>query len=230
MSRRLTRLLVLVVVILAFVGLLRLRTAGRKQGTLHVEHALRALQVGYQHTSASNATDGGVYNQMPLEEVIGAATPPTHLDGDGNSDLGFWNVLNRSYVDQHVPRPWIGSYQCKDVICSEFLYERDWNCVGKCVNNVSKKHINKVRPTLRPACHFMNGTSRRGVALLSFPGSGNTWLRGLLEKATGICTGEDTLTHWSNDGWTRICRVTYVCINNLYKVVGIILCYSCPCI
>ena len=27
------------------------------------------------------------------------------------------------------------------------------------------------------------------MALASFPGSGNTWVRGLLETATGICTG-----------------------------------------
>ncbi len=38
-------------------------------------------------------------------------------------------------------------------------------------------------------CHFMNGSSRSAVALASFPGSGNTWARGLLEKATGVCTG-----------------------------------------
>ena len=30
---------------------------------------------------------------------------------------------------------------------------------------------------------------RDPVALTSFPGSGNTWVRGLLEKATGVCTG-----------------------------------------
>ena len=39
-------------------------------------------------------------------------------------------------------------------------------------------------------CHFMNGTGRSTVALVSFPGSGNTWVRGLLETATGVCTGE----------------------------------------
>ncbi len=38
-------------------------------------------------------------------------------------------------------------------------------------------------------CHFMNGRSRSAVALASFPGSGNTWARGLLERATGVCTG-----------------------------------------
>ena len=38
-------------------------------------------------------------------------------------------------------------------------------------------------------CHFMNTTGQRRVALVSLPGSGNTWLRGLLERATGVCTG-----------------------------------------
>ena len=36
----------------------------------------------------------------------------------------------------------------------------------------------------------MNGTGRAAVALVSFPGSGNTWVRGLLEQASGICTGK----------------------------------------
>ena len=39
-------------------------------------------------------------------------------------------------------------------------------------------------------CVFMDGSKRAPVALVSFPGSGNTWARGLLESATGICTGE----------------------------------------
>ena len=38
-------------------------------------------------------------------------------------------------------------------------------------------------------CQFMNRTNRLSVPLVSLPGSGNTWTRGLLEKATGICTG-----------------------------------------
>ena len=31
--------------------------------------------------------------------------------------------------------------------------------------------------------------SRKPVALISFPGSGNTWVRQPLEGASGICTG-----------------------------------------
>ena len=46
-------------------------------------------------------------------------------------------------------------------------------------------------------CHFMNGTERAAVALVSFPGTGSTWVRGLLEQATGICTGK--LCHSCDD-------------------------------
>ena len=35
----------------------------------------------------------------------------------------------------------------------------------------------------------MNGQGRLPVALSSMEGSGNTWIRGLLERVTGICTG-----------------------------------------
>ena len=190
-----------------------LRITGCKQGTLNVEGQISrapTLRAGYQHNSASMATDGEVYNQKPLEEV---------LDGDSNSTrLGFWDVLNKSYVDQHVPRPWIGSYQCKDVICSEFLYNRDWIEVDKFMRAMKKKdRLLKISP----ACHFMNGTSRGSVALLSFPGSGNTWLRGLLEKATGICTGEGIYTPIPK----RLCMAR---IND--KGVHIVILYiSCDC-
>ena len=169
MFRRFSRILFAVAPILGLVGILELFST-----------------VVYVDDSAKRK----IYNGEPI------VTPGGIWDDRHASNLGFWDVLNRSSTDQRVRRPWIGSYQCKDVICSEFLYKRDWDRVGKCVNHMTKKHaelMNKVRPTLRPACHFMNGTSRGGVALLSFPGSGNTWLRGLLEKATGICTGEDTL-------------------------------------
>ena len=44
-------------------------------------------------------------------------------------------------------------------------------------------------------CRFMNGSGRSPVGLVSFPGSGNTWVRGLLQKATGICTGGPVYTY-----------------------------------
>ena len=99
----------------------------------------------------------------------------------------YWSVLNRSYVEEHIQRPLIGNYQCSDVLCSEFLTTDDWKGVDKCLKKVTAL-TKKEAKTLLPKCHFRNSTSK--VLLVSYPGSGNTWVRGLLEKGSGICTGE----------------------------------------
>lgn len=46
-----------------------------------------------------------------------------------------------------------------------------------------------VQPFRGSNCRFRNGTGKMAVALASFPGSGNTWVRSLLERSTGVCTG-----------------------------------------
>ena len=52
------------------------------------------------------------------------------------------------------------------------------------------KHAQKVsNSTSNGTCRFTDGIPHGKVALVSFPESGNTWVRGLLEKTTGICTG-----------------------------------------
>ena len=69
---------------------------------------------------------------------------------------------------------------CVDVICSNFVDKSSLKCVRK---------IKVPDYSIIPRCHFQNGTLRPRVVLKSFPGSGNTWTRQLLEKTTGICTG-----------------------------------------
>lgn len=96
----------------------------------------------------------------------------------------FWGFVNRTYVEEHMSFPTVGQHKCQDVLCSEFLSRDDWIYFNACGPR------NKHKPTnFLPNCHFINGSSRPTVALLSFQGSGNTWTRQLLEKATGICTG-----------------------------------------
>ena len=93
----------------------------------------------------------------------------------------YWELLNKTYVEQHLSNPFVEGRECGDVLCSEFLTEKDLTNVKKCKR---PKHLNII-----PKCHFQNGTGKRLLALRSFPGSGNTWTRQLLEKSTGICTG-----------------------------------------
>ena len=68
--------------------------------------------------------------------------------------------------------------------CTEFLPVEEQAVYSTC-----KARSVKWKNESYCQCHFMNTTGQRSVALVSLPGSGNTWLRGLLERATGVCTG-----------------------------------------
>ncbi len=88
----------------------------------------------------------------------------------------------KHHLSPPLPIPFMGEYNCSNKVCTEFLTRRD-QARADCL----RAHIYRVK--FPGTCHFMNGTNRRTVLLMSYPGSGNTWVRGLLERATGICTG-----------------------------------------
>ena len=73
-------------------------------------------------------------------------------------------------------------------LCLEYLSHSERTVYANCSRMCEKKK-RKVGMPVTGACRFMDGSGRLPVALASFPGSGNTWVRGLLEKITGICTG-----------------------------------------
>lgn len=83
---------------------------------------------------------------------------------------------------------------CKQPHCAEFLSRLDKVRQSTCLQEVLKSHRG-VDPTevkskiLESNCRFMEAKGRSPVALASAEGSGNTWVRGLLEKASGVCTG-----------------------------------------
>ncbi len=74
---------------------------------------------------------------------------------------------------------------CTDDVCSEYLSADDKSRYESCIDSV--KGTNITLPASK--CKFINGGGRDPVALVSLPGSGNTWVRGLLEYMTGVCTG-----------------------------------------
>ena len=76
---------------------------------------------------------------------------------------------------------------CKQRQCKEYLSGRELVALKQCMNEVKRK---RYEGTMQAGdCSFIDGKRRLPVALVSTEGSGNTWVRGLLEKATGICTG-----------------------------------------
>lgn len=71
---------------------------------------------------------------------------------------------------------------CADIVCSNFLTSTDMKCAKTIFARLETASVT-------PKCHFQNGTMKPLVLIRSFPGSGNTWTRELLEKTSGICTG-----------------------------------------
>ena len=139
--------------------------------------------------------------QPSTRDTIESTVPvlPTlsrHLtDPKVNLDRHFQELSSRYTPDKPtavvVTIPSISSADiqpCKnDTICQEYLLpDVDLTYWKQCVEKVENVNID----TPIPKCRFMDGTNRYPVALASLPGSGNTWVRGLLEQATGICTGD----------------------------------------
>ena len=85
---------------------------------------------------------------------------------------------------QHPVSIWSNKTLCSDNICSQYLSRDDKERYNSCQVRSKKRTTPK-----DGTCHFIDGSHRPPVALVSFPGSGNTWVRGILEAATGICTG-----------------------------------------
>lgn len=93
-----------------------------------------------------------------------------------NSTISGYTSLTRATASKPT---------CRQPLCAEYLSEGDKSRFSSCLQKV-KAHGGAPQ---KGQCRFMPQTHRVPVALASYPGSGNTWLRGLLEAATGICTG-----------------------------------------
>ena len=88
-----------------------------------------------------------------------------------------------STISSHRDIPRTSSPRCKQRYCMEHLLSHEKLVYIRCLRRVPMGKDMDCR------CQFVAGMGRRVVALVSLPGSGNTWVRGLLEKATGVCTG-----------------------------------------
>ena len=117
------------------------------------------------------------------------ATPAQKVtDEASTSSLGYKQIPKSAMA---MLQFW-QSHHCKDPHCMEYLTGFDKECYDYCVKKGQLVHD----AGMHGECRFMRGEGRAAVALASLPGSGNTWVRGLIEKATGICTGE----------WIHLCR------------------------
>ena len=117
---------------------------------------------------------------------------------------------NQQQTKQSSYNNYLLSSPCSDPLCTSFLSERDLGNFTACKHRTEAVYSEKIAKTkksqassvshlavwfshgiLQPSgeCQFMNGSGKSPMGLVSIPRSGNTWVRGLLEKTTGICTG-----------------------------------------
>ena len=107
----------------------------------------------------------------------------------------FLNV--RSSNLQHLsPPPWNWKpvrtrESCLGQICVDATTFSGRVALLACFHQASSEVEQNLVPAHQCTCSFKQrkDASDKLVALVSLPGSGNTWVRGLLERATGICTG-----------------------------------------
>ena len=129
------------------------------------------------------------HDETFLSRILKATNSLTLYDSltQGTPAIMIKPVLLRDseeHVHVHASQSVFKRVKCKSQLCYEFLDKLDLRHFSFCW-----KRANMEKETAQSTCHFLNASDRAPVALASFPGSGNTWVRGLLQIATDVCTG-----------------------------------------
>ena len=166
------------------------------QQTLKETQSIAPLQ-----QSTRNSTNAGLHKfpslgKIRVIEITGGSLDhkqvkeTQHLDSNSFKYPDHWTKTLAKFQQQfskfHLStgHTLSATSTCKNQLCSEFLTRLDTPHFKYCL----RKSKLKVEPE-KSTCHFISGKRRSPIALASFPGSGNTWVRGLLQNITGICTG-----------------------------------------
>ena len=127
-------------------------------------------------------------NHAPVNSGMPLTSPDfiDPLDRKGRQTLVSKRSTGDSSVEVRCPQPIepdmiLPCNATSDPTCRKYLLPVDYFWLSNATEKFRNMPYGK--------CRFMNGSRRAPVALISFQGSGNTWVRGLLEQATGICTG-----------------------------------------
>ena len=104
----------------------------------------------------------------------------------GNSEKNYTHYNHRQYDTSRILYTPLKQTGCLNEMCLNFITPEEKKNYDSCIVRTTELHHSIKNGT----CHFIDGSfGRSPVALTSIPGSGNTWMRGLLELATGVCTG-----------------------------------------
>ncbi len=158
-------------VVAAVLGLVLLLVSGKPKATQYRQKTSRLGVRG----------EKSVFNSLPLRAIV-AGHSVVIPEGVHNTLENSDTVVGLDYLFRIY-------WNCSTKACTQFLTEKDEPhfkyCIKKTWNVELKEHTEPDNTT----CVFINGSSRHPMALASYPGSGNTWVRGLLQRTTGLCTG-----------------------------------------
>jgi hypothetical protein len=140
-------------------------------------------------TSLDPSSESSAVSTSHMDPTLSSVTKSVLTDGtiqnnrlhSASSIAPQWSVTLATQKSSYEQPP------CKLSNCVDLLTLSEQILLKNC----EKKAVQYTGHQLpHSTCRFMRGgISQCPVALNSQEGSGNSWLRGLLEKATGICTG-----------------------------------------
>ena len=151
----------------------------------HLQETQRLRHPAQKSTTSSTEMSPVRVTQRPVVR----RTPPVLSDAKhklGQSDSAVYNLYNHVDVIQKYCSPGF----CLPVKGDEEMYHK--KCLQKALSLIDLKSKYSGRNLTLSKCTCSLKTQRTEydrVALVSLPGSGNTWVRGLLERATGVCSG-----------------------------------------
>ena len=145
-----------------------------------------AVSITTQHQQSTVTRDAAAPSQYPTPEgrqsdVLPSSQPQVHFIQIPKPAASMLQFSQRQATYCTLPH------------CMEYFSYLDKVCHDYCQKK-QRTHLPSHSRGMYGNCRFMDGNKRAAIALASLPGSGNTWIRGLLEKATGICTGERNMT------------------------------------
>ena len=132
-------------------------------------------------------------NSLSVKENDESIRPLNHYMEKSHSlnDTSDFSNINSMEGKDLLSR--IKKTDCRDKTCSKFLSiserrHQAYICSKKMKYMMGTKfHLSDYLH--QETCVFIDGSGRKSMVLASFPGSGNTWLRGLIQQVTGLCTG-----------------------------------------
>lgn len=154
-------------------------------GLIHSPPSPGAYSRSHNITEIASNGSSGMGEASKDPQIVGSKD--TQTKGRQIADTKDPQIVEPKNVTKTTEATKMAAPSCKEELCSEFLDKVSKRFFQRC----NAKALGATKQPFQSAkCHFMSANGRGDpVGLVSVPGAGCTWLRGLLEKATGVCTG-----------------------------------------